>query len=439
MIKKFSIKSKRIYILILIALLCSCSAKDNDVFRSVFPNISLTDGYEKMTGLAPSIENHGPEIIEMSTKGGIEDARLPENTYSEDYKYYQRTYLWDLESEGCQCRTTCWCIKENDELICAWIEALILKDSITQNETLKFFSPDSSKEEIMDGMTDVADNEKELNNIVDIMKDRCTIDSQFDKEISVESLKNAKRLCIEDCTHSDCQLLRCLTWIEELELYLDGRSFSDPTGLEFITELPLLRVLILDLSQSLSSPLSLEPLNRCSSLHTLSVMGGPDCFDLSEVHDLCLDEFRITGYSAAQMARMGTADYLCPMGMTEGFADLTPMRIKTLNLNNAITDPPSINLKGIEDLSDLENLMVDDCTVQDFAPVLKSESLRNLTLSLSATEKNASAWSELDKPVIVTEENSDLLDRFDWNIPLDDLKAFLSRESSRIVLFLRYQ
>ena len=81
--------------------------------------------------------------------------------------------------------------------------------------------------------------------------------------------------------------------------------------------------------------------------------------------------------------------------------------------------------------------MIDDCTVLDFAPVLKSDSLRNLTLSLSATEKNASAWSELDKPVIVTEENSDLLGHFDWNIPLDDLKAFLSRESGNIMLFLR--
>ena len=439
MIKKFSIKSKRIYILILIALLCSCSAKDNDVFRSVFPNISLTDGYEKMMGLAPSIENHEAEIIEMSINGGIEDARLPENTYSEDYKYYQRTYLWDLGSEGRQCRTTCWCIKKNDELICAWIEALILKDSITQNETLKFFPPESSKEEIMDGMTDVADIEKELNNIVDIMKDRCTVDDKFDEEISAESLKNAKRLRIDDCTYSDCQLLRRLTWIEELELYLDGRSFSDPTGLEFIAELPLLRVLILGLSQPLSSPLSLEPLNRCNSLCILSVMGSPDCFDLSEVHDLCLEEFRIAGYSAAQLARMGTADYLCPMGMTEGFADLAPMGIKALNLNNAMVDPPSVNLDGIEELAELESLMIDDCTVLDFAPVLKSDSLRNLTLSLSATEKNASAWSELDKPVIVTEENSDLLDHFDWNIPLDDLKAFLSRESGNIMLFLRYQ
>ena len=146
---------KETAVLLIVLFLCSCSVKDNDVFRSVFPNISLTDGYEKMMGLAPSIEDHQSEIIEMSTEGGIEDARLPENTYSEDYKYYQRTYLWDLGSEGRQCRTTCWCIKENDELICAWIEALILKDGITQNETLRFFLPNSSKEEIINVMSDI--------------------------------------------------------------------------------------------------------------------------------------------------------------------------------------------------------------------------------------------------------------------------------------------
>ena len=155
MIKKIHINLKSICILLFISLLCSCSAKDNDVFRSIFPNISLTDGYEKMMGLAPSIEDHEAEIIEMSTEGGIEDARLPENTYSEDYKYYQRTYLWDLGSEGRQCRTTCWCIKKNDELICAWIEALILKDSITQNETLRFFPPESSKEGIINAMSKI--------------------------------------------------------------------------------------------------------------------------------------------------------------------------------------------------------------------------------------------------------------------------------------------
>lgn len=139
-------------LLLIILFLCSCSMKDNDVFRSVFPNISLNDGYEKMMGLAPSIEGHEPEIIEMSMEGGIEDARLPGNTYSEDYKYYQRTYLWDLENKDLQCRATCWCIKENNELICAWIETLILQDSITRNETLRFFSPHSSKEEIIDAM-----------------------------------------------------------------------------------------------------------------------------------------------------------------------------------------------------------------------------------------------------------------------------------------------
>ena len=106
-------------------------------------------------GLVPSIEDHQSEIIDMSTEGGIEDARLPENTYSEDYKYYLRTFLRNLENKDRQCRTTCWCIKENDELICAWIEALILKDGITQNETLRFFSPGSSKEEIVDAISDI--------------------------------------------------------------------------------------------------------------------------------------------------------------------------------------------------------------------------------------------------------------------------------------------
>ena len=145
---------REIAVLLIALFLCSCSAKDNDVYKSVFPNISLTDGYEKLMGLAPSIEGNETEIVEMSIKGGIEDARLPGNTYSEDYKYNQRTYLWNLDEDR-QCRTTCWCIKENDELICAWIEALIMKDGITQNETLRFFSPVSSKEEIIDAMSDI--------------------------------------------------------------------------------------------------------------------------------------------------------------------------------------------------------------------------------------------------------------------------------------------
>ena len=150
---KKRIKNEKFFIaLILVILFCSCSINNQEAFRSVFPNISLTDDYEKMMGLAPSIEDHETEIIEMSIEGGIEDAKLPENTYSENYKYYQRTYLWDLESKDLQCRATCWCIKEKDKLICAWIETLILKDGITQNETLRFFSPDSSREEIIDAI-----------------------------------------------------------------------------------------------------------------------------------------------------------------------------------------------------------------------------------------------------------------------------------------------
>ena len=141
----------------------------------VFPNISYSDGYAEMMGLAPSIKDHEAEIIEKSIEGGIENARLPDNTYSEDYEYHQRSFIWDLD-DGSQCRSTCWYIKEKDELIAAWIESLVLKDDITQNDTLTFFSPDSTKEEIVSTMNTVKDysiivetingNERETNTYI---------------------------------------------------------------------------------------------------------------------------------------------------------------------------------------------------------------------------------------------------------------------------------
>ena len=69
---KKRIKNEKFFIaLILVILFCSCSINNQEVFRSVFPNISLTDDYEKMMGLAPSIEDHETEIIEKSIEGGV--------------------------------------------------------------------------------------------------------------------------------------------------------------------------------------------------------------------------------------------------------------------------------------------------------------------------------------------------------------------------------
>ncbi len=152
-------KQRNIYAacILFLLFLCSCSSDDRNDFRSVFPNISYSDGYAEMIGLAPSIKDHEAEIIEKSIEGGIENAKLPDNTYSEDYEYHQRTFIWNLD-DGSQCRSTCWYIKEKGELIAAWIESLVLKDDITQNDTLTFYSPDSTKEEIVSAMTEDVGN-----------------------------------------------------------------------------------------------------------------------------------------------------------------------------------------------------------------------------------------------------------------------------------------
>lgn len=262
------------------------------------------------------------------------------------------------------------------------------------------------------------------------------------EELTARSLKEASTLVIAYFRPEDARILPWLSKLETLQLNLDGAVFSDGNGMEFLEELPRLETLSLDLDTPVREPISLEVLNRCAHLRTLSVSGGPADFDLSDVSGLHLDELRI-GRPTEELAKLGTVDCLYLMGEVCNLDRLAPMNIRHLNLNNGSVDPPKIDFTGVEQLTTVDRLDVDDCAVLDFTPILGMKNLKTIQFAVSCTEHNSSAFyahgGSSSQMIYVTSENAELLDDFEWNVPAAQLKAFLEREGSSILLYLRWQ
>ena len=277
-----------------------------------------------------------------------------------------------------------------------------------------------------------------LEKIVKTDADRYSVDGG--KELSVPSLREASSLTIGYFTPEDAKILPSLENLKELQLLLDGSAFQDGAGLEFLERLPGLESLTLDFDRDAAVPISLEVLNRCTGLKTLFISSGPQSLDLSKVSGLQLERLCAVGFSASDVASIGTADYVYLIMQNGALDQLAPLAPKTLNLNCSWVDPPMIDYTGAERLTTVETLMGDVCTISDFSPILAMEQLKTLQLGVSCTEANASVFfSQSEQTLVLTGSDTAVLDQLELEVPAEQLREFLQKEGTTLVLWLRYQ
>lgn len=261
-------------------------------------------------------------------------------------------------------------------------------------------------------------------------------------EVRGEDAGEDGELCLyaENVRLSDFPLLAQVTRLEQLSLELYTPAFPEPCPLEFLASLPALRYLHVSCYPK-PEPcfFDLAPLAACRTQLTLLELDCAESYALSGVRELRLERLLCGAEDAAELAKIGRADYLY-LAAWRG-SDLSPLAALqpiALNFNDGSANPPKIDLNGVQALSTVEAVQIHDCTVLDPEPLFEMEKLKTLLLSVDATERNLAVFAGQSSPILDAGADRSILGELDLNIPVEQLEAFLDHEDTVLLLTLRW-
>ena len=130
---------------------------------------------------------------------------------------------------------------------------------------------------------------------------------------------------------------------------------------------------------------------------------------------------------------MKSLRYFCPGWVETGYKALAGLGIKHLNLADSSVTPRPVDIEDVLAIPTLERLDFTDEAMPDIARLEELEHLKTLCIWVGYTNEIGPG------EIVVTAEDTSLLETLDTPIPSEQLQNFLQQEGSSILLVRRWQ